>query len=221
MLTTTTFVASFEFAVWTVSSSYTRMPAVQSLHLSWKIPQDLARDYHIKGFPEFDRIYLLVTQVSSPLTFWPIYGTIAVMTIGFTCIVCGTVLAGKQTHFCSLACKNARHQSYFAQKQRGLERKLYLVESLGGKCSNCGYAANLAALAFHHQGSKEFQLDVRSLSNRKVGPILEEVAKCILLCHNCHAEVRNPTLDLAKLSIEPTALTTELRARNVPEASAS
>jgi predicted HNH restriction endonuclease len=48
------------------------------------------------------------------------------------------------------------------------------------------------------------------------GPILEELATCKPLCHNCHAEVHNSGLDLAKLSIEPTALTTELRALNIP-----
>ena len=74
----------------------------------------------------------------------------------------------------------------------------------------CGYASNLAGLAFHHISGKTFQLDVRSLSNRKLKPILQEVAKCILVCHNCHAEIHNPSLDLAKLLIEPTALTTEL-----------
>jgi hypothetical protein len=116
-----------------------------------------------------------------------------------------------------MKCKNAVHQSYPAQKKRGLERKLYFVRKLGGKCSRCGYAANIAALAFHHLGGKDFQLDVRAFSNRKIGPILDEVAKCKLLCHNCHAEVHNPDLDLAKLSIEPTALTTELPPLSVPE----
>jgi predicted nucleic acid-binding Zn ribbon protein len=118
---------------------------------------------------------------------------------GSNCSVCARNLSGKQILFCSLKCKNALHQSYQAQKKRGLARKLYLVEKLGGKCSACGYAANLAALAFHHLSGKEFQLDVRSLSNRKIGPILSEVAKCKLLCHNCHAETHNPDLDLAKL----------------------
>jgi len=84
------------------------------------------------------------------------------------------------------------------------------VRELGGKYSNCGYATNVAALAFHHLGGKKFQLDVRAFSNRKLGPIISEVAKCKLLCHNCHAETHNPGLDLAKLLIEPTALTTEL-----------
>ncbi|OGL31051.1 hypothetical protein A3D14_02210 [Candidatus Saccharibacteria bacterium RIFCSPHIGHO2_02_FULL_47_12] len=138
------------------------------------------------------------------------------MNKGSNCSVCGKSLSGKQTLFCSVRCKNTTHQSYPTQKKRGLARKLYFVEKLGGKCSRCGYAANLAALAFHHLGGKEFQLDARSLSNRKIDPIIDEVAKCKLLCHNCHAEVHNPNLDLAKLSIEPTALTTELPPPNIP-----
>lgn len=114
--------------------------------------------------------------------------------------------------FCSVRCKNVLHQSYPAQKKRGLERKLFLIDLLGGECSRCGYARNLSGLAFHHLGGKEFQLDARALSNRKIEPIVEEIEKCVLLCHNCHAEVHNPDLDLASLSIEPTALTAELRA---------
>ncbi len=115
------------------------------------------------------------------------------------CKVCNKILVGKQTLFCSITCKNSFHQSYSAQKKRGLSRKLHLVSSLGGECSKCGYSSNLAALSFHHIRDKEFKLDVRSLSNRKIDPIIKEVAKCKLLCSNCHAEFHNPSLDLAKL----------------------
>ena len=115
------------------------------------------------------------------------------------CKVCGKILIGKQTMYCSITCKNSVHQSYASQKKRGLERKLHFVKILGGKCTKCGYSNNLAALAFHHLNGKEFKLDVRSLSNRKLEPILKEVAKCKLLCHNCHAETHFPNLDLAKL----------------------
>ena len=135
------------------------------------------------------------------------------MIIQSNCSICSKQLVGKQTLFCSIKCKNSAHQSYSAQKKRGLARKLDLISKLGGECSHCGYANNLAGLAFHHLHGKEFQLDVRSLSNRRIDPIQQEVAKCILLCHNCHAEVHNPDLDLVKLLIEPTALTTELRPR--------
>ena len=117
------------------------------------------------------------------------------------CIVCGAVLKGRQTHFCSIACKNKYHQSYEAQKSRGLARKLELVKAAGGRCALCGYDKNLAALTFHHinANEKSFKLDMRSLSNRKLEVVRTEVEKCILVCQNCHTELHNPHLDLADL----------------------
>jgi predicted nucleic acid-binding Zn ribbon protein len=114
------------------------------------------------------------------------------------CIVCGDTLTGKQTKFCSISCKNKDLQSYEAQKRRGLARKLDLIKNAGGRCSVCGYSKNIAALVFHHTGSdfKDFKLDMRSLSNRKLEPVLIESNKCILLCANCHAELHNPHLNL-------------------------
>jgi hypothetical protein len=127
----------------------------------------------------------------------PHQGYDAVMIKESNCIICGTALEGKQTMFCSITCKNKHHQSYAAQKGRGLARKLELVKSAGGHCSICGYDRNLAALAFHHIDSeeKDFKLDMRSLSNRTLNSVLTELDKCILVCHNCHAELHNPHLD--------------------------
>ena len=130
------------------------------------------------------------------------------------CSICSKKLTGKQALYCSVGCKNVHHQSYQAQKRRGIKRKLHLITLLGGKCSRCSYSTNIAAMSFHHLGDKEFKLDMRSLSNRKLDPILKEVAKCVLLCQNCHEEVHNPNLNLAKLLIEPTALTAELHPRD-------
>jgi predicted HNH restriction endonuclease len=117
------------------------------------------------------------------------------------CTICNSPLQGKQTKFCSSACKNKYHQSYEAQKGRGLTRKLDLIKAAGGCCSICGYQRNLAALAFHHTDSekKDFKLDMRSLSNRGLESVLQELDKCILVCHNCHAELHNPHLDLGLL----------------------
>ena len=116
------------------------------------------------------------------------------------CIICKKILKGRQTKFCSITCKNKLTQSYSSQKKRGLARKIELVKSLGGHCSICGYDRNLAVLTFHHaELGKEFKLDMRSLSNRTYSKVLIEVKKCILLCQNCHAELHNPELDLAKL----------------------
>lgn len=68
----------------------------------------------------------------------------------------------------------------------------------GGSCRKCGYKKNLASLSFHHLDArkKDFRLDVRSLSNRKLSIIMKEFKKCILLCHNCHHEIHNPDLNV-------------------------
>lgn len=118
-----------------------------------------------------------------------------------TCEVCSNPLRGRQTRFCSRRCKGKLHQSYPAQAVRGLQRKLEIVAALGGRCSVCGYAKNLAALTFHHRegDTKDFGLDMRAFSNRTFEVIASEVAKCALLCTNCHAELHNPDLTMERL----------------------
>ena len=117
------------------------------------------------------------------------------------CVICGVTLAGRQARFCSTRCKNKHHQSYTTQKSRGLARKIQIVRSMGGKCSRCGYNTNLAAFNFHHQDAsrKQFKLDMRSLSNRTWELVMAELAKCSLVCANCHAELHNPHLTLHEL----------------------
>jgi len=122
------------------------------------------------------------------------------------CRQCGNPLTGRQRLFCSRACKNrstnTRHQIYAAQKQRGVLRKVRLVAMLGGACAHCGYAANFAALEFHHaSGRKDFQLDMRSLANRSWDLVLQEARKCELLCSNCHAETHRPDLGADRIHL--------------------
>ena len=106
------------------------------------------------------------------------------------CVVCGSPLSGRKTRFCTRICKNSfgnnRLQSYRAQQLRGRERKIRLVRSRGSRCETCGYARNFAALEFHHlkPQAKTFNLDLRSLSNRRWSSIVTEAKKCALLCSN-------------------------------------
>ena len=85
-----------------------------------------------------------------------------------------------------------------------MKRKLVLLQEAGACCKYCGYSRNLAALTWHHvdQRKKSFSLDLRSLSNRSEQEVRQEVAKCILLCANCHAETHFPLLDMDKLQQE-------------------
>jgi len=117
------------------------------------------------------------------------------------CNICKKPLKGKQTKYCSIICKNKSLQSYIAQKNRAITRKLKLIKSYDSCCSICGYNKNLASLTFHHiKPGKKFKLDARSLSNRTLESVLREIRKCTLVCQNCHTELHNPNLDLAYLS---------------------
>jgi endogenous inhibitor of DNA gyrase (YacG/DUF329 family) len=117
------------------------------------------------------------------------------------CLSCGGSLSGKQSKFCSNACKakssNNKHQNYKNQQRRGAYRKAKLMEMKGIKCSSCGYKKNYAALAFHHRdpSQKSFALDLRTCSNKSWESLLEEAAKCDLVCMNCHMEIHHPELD--------------------------
>lgn len=88
--------------------------------------------------------------------------------------------------------------SYKKQKERSLTRKNELIVLKGGKCSECGYDKNFAALEFHHliPEEKEFPLDSRRISNTSIEKLIEEVNKCILLCSNCHRGKHNPELSI-------------------------
>jgi len=83
-----------------------------------------------------------------------------------------------------------------AQQKRGIDRKILFIKRLGGKCK-CGYNKNYAAMTFHHldPSQKEITLDIRSMSNNSIDRLEKEVAKCELLCHNCHMEIEHPNLD--------------------------
>jgi hypothetical protein len=119
----------------------------------------------------------------------------------FNCIVCGEPLTGTQRKYCSKKCKTHQLSSYPAQKDRGIERKLRLIQMSGGACEICGYNKNIAALEFHHldPDKKEFKLDIRLLANRTWKSVLQEFAKCQLVCANCHAEVHCPDMDMSIL----------------------
>lgn len=57
-------------------------------------------------------------------------------------------------------------------------------------CAICGYNKCSLALAFHHVESKYKKCAIGYLWLRRRFPsIQEEIAKCVLLCANCHSEI--------------------------------
>jgi len=116
--------------------------------------------------------------------------------------VCNKKLKGKQILYCSnkcyQKCVNKEHKTYFWSKKRGLKKKKELVKLLGGKCEECGYHKNLAALAFHHKNPEEklFNINQRICSNLRTEELIKEVKKCKLLCMNCHTALHNPDYEV-------------------------
>jgi transposase-like protein len=96
-------------------------------------------------------------------------------------------------------CRRCRIEAVSKRRRRVKE---ILVAEAGGACALCGYGRYAGALQFHHvdPALKSFALSSRGLA-RSLTKARVEVAKCVLLCGNCHAEVE------AGLATIPTATT--------------
>ncbi len=77
-----------------------------------------------------------------------------------------------------------------AVAKRRRKIRLLAIEQKGGACSQCGYKKCIEALEFHHldKARKEFGLSQGGLT-RSWERVQKEIAKCILVCANCHREV--------------------------------
>lgn len=98
------------------------------------------------------------------------------------CTKCGAE-HNRRHAYCS-ACYNKQRWG------RWRKRKIEAVDQLGGVCSKCGWAPNApyeyAAMDFHHldPSTKEKPLADLWLAKKEVREA--ELAKCVLLCANCH-----------------------------------
>lgn len=63
--------------------------------------------------------------------------------------------------------------------------KTALVNALGGRCSACKQSFPLAAYDFHHVGAKDTPV-ANLMANGSYRRLANEIARCVLLCANCH-----------------------------------
>lgn len=103
------------------------------------------------------------------------------------CIECNTICLNKKLRiYCSNNCRLKRLKKYHIQWKRHNSQNGWFKKykrSLGG-CIKCGYNECLAALDFHHITSKNKSPSACKNNIQKIGT--KELAKCILLCANCH-----------------------------------
>jgi hypothetical protein len=72
-----------------------------------------------------------------------------------------------------------------AVKRRALDYK-------GSACSICGYSRNPAALHFHHEETKAFDISAVIAKGFSFDEIRPELDRCVLVCANCHTEIHWP-----------------------------
>lgn len=100
-------------------------------------------------------------------------------------------------------------KKYYAKGHTKRQLVREQIKSLaGGCCIVCGYNRCLSALDFHHINpqDKKFGLAQR-VSTTINQQTLDEIAKCVLLCANCHRELHAGLILLSSLHPEPTPST--------------
>ena len=99
---------------------------------------------------------------------------------------------------CFLICANCHRARHSMMKTRSgheivrarQDLKQRAVAAMGGACVGCGFVDLIDALEFHHidPTTKEFGISTEGI-RRGWKKIAAELAKCVLLCANCHREV--------------------------------
>lgn len=87
-----------------------------------------------------------------------------------------------------------------AVKQWRKNTKTKMVDAMGGSCQCCGYNACTEALAFHHidPAVKDMSFGDTRANPKKWETVVNELKKCVLVCHNCHSEIHAGVRELPK-----------------------
>ena len=85
--------------------------------------------------------------------------------------------------------RNNRKQA-IRQKQKDRIKWLQDIKLKTG-CQKCGYNKCATALQYHHikSSTKKGNITRWASQARSIKSIMEEMAKCICVCANCHAEI--------------------------------
>ncbi len=70
------------------------------------------------------------------------------------------------------------------------------IDMAGGKCAICGYSRCLSALEFHHVDPSKKLFGINETTAVKARhKVFAELAKCVLVCANCHREIHAGMID--------------------------
>lgn len=104
------------------------------------------------------------------------------------CKYCGIPLAvdGKIKQFCSAMCRETQRKER-VKAWRDAVHFLFVLDKERTGCAHCGYHRYGGALDYHHVDSKTKDGRITAMLWYNQTPKYQsEVAKCVLLCKNCH-----------------------------------
>ena len=95
---------------------------------------------------------------------------------------------------CSSRIHKQRYADSYNERDKLIRQQLKTdyIEKMGGCCDRCGYSEFIAAIDFHHTEDKENTVAalmghaIPGLNPPQLAALEQELAKCILLCANCH-----------------------------------
>jgi len=101
----------------------------------------------------------------------------------------GYCKACKKAQFYKWAKENKERFNCILKKSRKKRIELYAEYKKGLKCQECG-ESHLACLEHHHRNpdDKEFQIG-HAAGNSSMKRLMKEIAKCDVLCTNCHRKL--------------------------------
>jgi len=83
------------------------------------------------------------------------------------------------------------------KNERRAANKLKAVELMGNKCAHCNQSFHHAAYDFHHTDPNQKDFAISDKTTQRWESIEKELAKCMLLCSNCH-RIHHHKLDNAE-----------------------
>lgn len=85
-------------------------------------------------------------------------------------------------------CKKCRSAQITKERR---EVKKQIIAYMGGKCAHCGLVDTPEVYDLHHLDPSKKEIGIARLirNGGKFETFLRELAKCILLCSNCHRKV--------------------------------
>jgi hypothetical protein len=105
-----------------------------------------------------------------------------------TCRVCGRrFVYDRRKGHSRTRCNSCGSNRGSPEQRYALKRDLIAIG--GGSCRICGYCRTMHALTFHHVEPTKKRFHIRGSHGRSFKALAAEVAKCVLVCANCHDEI--------------------------------